>query len=837
VSARRFVLLYVAPVMLLLAWRIAPLAAGGQTLFLRDVLNAHLPMKWAEAQALRAGELPLLDPYRAAGQPLLGNPNAVPFYPDNLLYVVAPLLWALNAHFWLHLLLAPFALYALARALGLARTGAWAAGVCYAFSGYFAAQMSFYNLVAGVALAPALAAAVLATAHAVTPARRGALAAAAGLLWALLLTAGDPQLAALALALAVSVLVARPAVPGAPPRRRALALAAAGLACGTLVALPQIVEFLRIVPLSFRGYYGYSPASRTIASFDPRQALEWLIPFAFGRPDRLGAGSFWGYPYFTDTPPYYFTLYPGLLALALVAAAVSRRRDGRWRVTLWAVAAAGTGLFFSLGRFNPLVDRLLALGPADALRYPIKFWLPVAVGGAVLCGVGFERAFGSGEAATESQGGGRPGRLLAPLAALGALLLAAWVALAVAPAAAQAWLRAWVPSSFPDAFVANERLRWSGLCMLSVAAVCLLIAVVLAARRRPVAGGALLLAVHAAVQLFLLAPAMPTDETAAYRTPPALLADVPADAFIAHGSFANLFGPYALTRGTFPAPQTRWIERRAFAELYPFAGPLWGRRYALDVSPEGLDSFYSRLAAAAVERSRDADRVRLLAAWGADLLLLDRPLATDATAGMHLLATRPSFGRTLYIYRVDGAAPEVAFATHVIRAPHMNAAVAELVADDFDPRTTVVLPRNGDAVGGGGVEQEDEQPPGPPAAPLAAGSPRPTPAQGQTPAVTVELAAREHLEATVRSSAPGVLVWRRAWLPLYRATVDGATAPTVVANLQRLGVEVPAGEHRVEIWTDRRPLARSALGSLAGLVGLLLLAFLPRRRRRAAARS
>ena len=507
-STRRFVLLYVAPAMLLLAWRIAPLVAGGQTLFLRDVFNTHLPMKWAEAQALRAGELPLLDPYRAAGQPLLGNPNAVPFYPDNLLYLVAPFLWALNAHFWLHLLLAPFALYALSRALGLGRTGAWAAGVCYAFSGYFAAQMSFYNLVAGVALAPALAAAVLGTVHAATPARRGALAAAAGLLWALLLTAGDPLLAALALALAASVLLARPApAAGGPPRRRALALAAAGLACGTLVALPQIVEFLRIVPLSFRGYYGYSPTARTIASFDPRQALEWLVPFAFGRPDRLGAGSFWGYPYYTDTPPYYFTLYPGLLALALVAAAVSRRRDGRRRVTLWAAGAAGAGLFFALGRFNPLVDRLLALGLADALRYPIKFWLPVAVGGAVLCGVGFERAFGSGDAATESQDGGRPGRLLAPLAALGALLLAGWAALAMTPAAAQAWLRARVPSSYPDAFVANERLRWSGLCMLSVVAVCLLIAVVVAARRKPVAGGALLLAVHAAVQLFLLAPA------------------------------------------------------------------------------------------------------------------------------------------------------------------------------------------------------------------------------------------------------------------------------------------------------------------------------------------
>ena len=323
-SIRRFALLYVAPVALLLAWRIAPLAGGGETLFLRDVFNVHLPMKWAEAEALRAGTMPLVDPYRAGGQPLAGNPNVVPFYPDNLLYLAAPLLWALNAHFWLHLLAAPLAMYALGRAVGLGRSAAWAAGVCYAFSGFFAAQMSFYNLVAGAALAPALAAAMVAAAKAPGIRRQGGFAAVAGLLWALLLTAGDPLTAALGLALAASLLLVFELRPHPASRSRPTAWigrVAVALAAGTLVALPQIVEFLRIVPLSFRGYYGFSPGARTIASFDPRQTLEWLIPFAFGRPDLLRAGSFWGHRFYTGTPPYYFTLYPGLLALALVAAA------------------------------------------------------------------------------------------------------------------------------------------------------------------------------------------------------------------------------------------------------------------------------------------------------------------------------------------------------------------------------------------------------------------------------------------------------------------------------------------------------------------------------------
>src|SRR3954470_8477319 len=181
---KRFSLLYTAPLLLLLAWIALPLARGTETLFLRDTFNAHLPMKVAEAEALHRGTLPLIDPWRAGGQPLAGNPNAVPFYPDNLLYLLASPIWALNAHFWLHLLLAPFAFAWMARTLSLRREAAWAGAVCYTLSGYFLSHLSFYNLIAGATLAPAFVAACLTLL--VRERRRWALPAVA-LLWALLL--------------------------------------------------------------------------------------------------------------------------------------------------------------------------------------------------------------------------------------------------------------------------------------------------------------------------------------------------------------------------------------------------------------------------------------------------------------------------------------------------------------------------------------------------------------------------------------------------------------------------------------------------------------------------
>ncbi|MFQ5878362.1 MAG: hypothetical protein ACE5JH_11885, partial [Acidobacteriota bacterium] len=154
-----FTLAYVVPILLLLAWRVLPLAAGSETLYLRDVLNTHFEMKSAQAAAMRQGRIPMIDPFRAGGQPLLGSPNAVPLYPDNVLYLVGPTLWALNAHFWLHLLIAPLAVFWMARGWGLGREAAWAAGVCYAFGGYYLSLLSFYNLIAGATLAPALLAA------------------------------------------------------------------------------------------------------------------------------------------------------------------------------------------------------------------------------------------------------------------------------------------------------------------------------------------------------------------------------------------------------------------------------------------------------------------------------------------------------------------------------------------------------------------------------------------------------------------------------------------------------------------------------------------------------
>jgi hypothetical protein len=778
--------LYAAPLVLLLLLVMAPLIRGTETLYLRDVLNTHFPMKASQAAAMRSGYFPILEPHRAGGQPLAGNPNAVPFYPDNLLYLKAPVFWALNAHFWLHLLLAPFAFAWMARAWGLRREPAWAAAVCWTASGFYLSHLSFYNLIVGVTLAPALVAACLRFAQG----NRRMAPAIAGL-WGLLLLGGDPLMALLAGLLAAAAVF--PWVRDVLRRREpwsGLLLLLACVGVGILLALPQLEEFRRILPMSFRGHRGYSAEAATVASWDPRQAAEWLIPFVFGRPDLLGPGSFWGSRFFTGVPPYYLSLYPGLLALALIIASGRPRLRMAW----WAWGGIAVGLFLSLGRFNPVAEWLFSLPGRGSLRYPVKFWLPVAIGAALLCGLGFERLFFA-EDDVRARARRRFGLTLLVLAlVLGGL----WAFLTFNPGAAGSWVGSLGTASRGAAFVNNERLRWAGLAFLSILIVAVLALLARIGRRRPALGGALLLAFHAAVQLFLLKPLYPSDSVIPYRLPPPpALKLVPEGVPVVHADFNYLFGPSTLKQGAFPSQGAHWMERRAFYELYPFTGPMWNRRFELNSSAEGLDSFLARMAEGAMKGSKDDDgkRVRMLAAWGVQRLLMNHPIDPPEPRA-RLLTRIPSFGQTLYVYEIVDRAPLAFLPTKILHAPHLNAAYQTLSGTGFDARTEAIIPGEGppQTRSGGTVRR------------LHDGS--------------------ESMDFDVTAGlGGGLLVIQRSHLSLWEAEIDGKPAATVPANLYRLAVEVPEGRHRVRFRIDRTPLVRSVWAAVFGLALLPVLAW------------
>jgi len=772
---KRRVLLYTIPVLLMMGLAVAPLLTGTGTLYTRDVLTTHYPLKVAQAEFLRRGEIPLIDPYRAGGQPLVGNPNGLPLYPDNLLYLVGSPLWALNAHFWLHWLLAPLSFYCLGRAWGLGRRASWAAGVCYAGSGFFLSLLNLYNLVAGAALTPAFIAAVL---QASRPRPRRFALALVGLLWGLLLLAGDPFFAALALFLAVTAALSRSPRPqdGRQEGRHPAWGVAMAIGLGTLLAVPMLVEFLRILPLSFRGFWHYSMATALTQSWDPRTAVEWLLPFFFGRPDF----SFWGQSLFGGNPPLFYSLFPGILCLLLLATSGWPRRAA----LLWPWAAVFGGGFFALGVWNPLMPLLYSMPGASSFRYPVKFWLAVAVGSALLCGLGFERLLEPGG----------PRRLGRGMGLLALVYCGLWILINTRGEVCRTVLSSWAPERLTGTLFEVERLRWSGLCLFAIANLALLALALWLLRRRPGVGGVLLLMVHLGAQCYFLAPLYHADAVEPYLTPPPALGAVPGGSRVVHGGFSQLFGSLSSSLlNSFPDSRFFWLARHQFAGLHPFAGVQWGIAYDFNFSPEGLDTFYVNALARKMRNKPDTYRLAMLRASGVDLLLLHRPLAREAQSAVRLRATVPGVGQNLYVYEILGAAAPVQVVGSVRRAPHLDGALDLLANPAFDPQTMVVLPA-------AEAKVEMEGPPG-----------------------TVEVLAEsvDSLEVLVDSEAGGVLTTRRAFLATYLATVDGQAVAPQVANIHRLAVEVPPGAHRVRLWVDRRFFQLGVLLAVLGLLGLL----------------
>ena len=537
-----------------------------------------------------------------------------------------------------------------------------------------------------------------------------------------------------------------------------------------------------MLPESLRGFWGYSGAAR--AARDPRTVIDLLVPTFFGRPDRNG---FWGEAMFGGHPPLYFSLFPGLVALALAGAA--GRPRGRDRAAGWVLALAGALLAFSGGRL--LAGVFESLPGGSLFRYPEKFFLWPALGLALAAGTGAQRLL---------RGEGK--RNLARCAGLLALpMILLWLGFGAGGGRAGAWARSlWSPALDVATYDA-EHLRWAGLAMIGVATLVATLAAAWAARRHPVAAVYGLLVTFAGSQAFFLAPSLPTDDAGYYRRMPALAAEVDRSAVVVQGGVNDLFGPgYAGSEpGAMPDDRYFWLERRAHDELYGFAGMAGGRRYEFNFAPEGLDEFVVYAVASGIKRFDDTRRIAVLRATGVDELLLHRPLGPEDAGGASLVAAVPGWGRTMRVYRIPAPLPEAELAGDVVFAPNMNAGFDAILAPGFDPRTTAVV--------------------------AGSGPPRHAPAG----TILDRVETRERVEVEVHSPAGGYLILRRAYLPIWRATIDAGPARPVIAQMTRLAVAVPPGRHRVRLWIPRTPLHLALLGALLGVAGLIATALVARR--------
>ena len=134
-----------------------PLGLTNRILAGVDALTYFTPY-WAYRMAeLRAGHLPLWNPYLFAGVPFLANPQAAVLYPLHW-----PLIWMepSQALIWsalLHVWLAAGFMYTFARrSAGLSSLASWLAGALFGLGGFTLAKIENINQLNGLAWLPAM---------------------------------------------------------------------------------------------------------------------------------------------------------------------------------------------------------------------------------------------------------------------------------------------------------------------------------------------------------------------------------------------------------------------------------------------------------------------------------------------------------------------------------------------------------------------------------------------------------------------------------------------------------------------------------------------------------
>jgi len=132
----------------------APFLLGRQVLYWGTPLLQFYPWRQFALETIRAGHLPLWNPYLGHGAPLMANYQSAIFYPPNWLSLLLPLDYSFSWLVALHLIWAGAGMVTLARALGLRPLGQAVAGLAFGMSQYLVARAGFFSINAAVAWLP-----------------------------------------------------------------------------------------------------------------------------------------------------------------------------------------------------------------------------------------------------------------------------------------------------------------------------------------------------------------------------------------------------------------------------------------------------------------------------------------------------------------------------------------------------------------------------------------------------------------------------------------------------------------------------------------------------------
>jgi hypothetical protein len=353
-----------------------------------DDLTQNLPLRILAGREIRAGHLPLYDPYIWSGSPLLAGWNAGAAYPLTWLFAILPgtAAWTLNLIVtWA---VAGLGMFCFLRTLRLASLASFLGAFTFAFAGGMSAQVTHFGLVAGLSWVPLALLGVLRLSRDRSFGSRLGWTAVLAAAFGLVILAGEPRAiddACVLVGIYAVWQVARLGRRAGP----AAASVVAGLALGVCLGAVQWLPGLATISSSQRG--ADSMALYSSGSLPVRWVLLTLVPDLLGGSGSLGQPGFFGFYNLTEV-----TSYVGILPLVAAFALLGRLR---WRRPLpdwlvWHVMALA-GVALALGGNTPLGNVLYHLPLFGDQRLQSRNILVLDLALAVLLAYWADRPFGA----------------------------------------------------------------------------------------------------------------------------------------------------------------------------------------------------------------------------------------------------------------------------------------------------------------------------------------------------------------------------------------------------------------------------------------------------------
>jgi hypothetical protein len=424
-----------------------------------DDLTQNLPLRELAGGEIRAGHLPLFDPYIWSGAPLLAGWNAAAAYPLTWLFAVLPGTAAWTGNMIATWAVAGLGMFCFLRALRLGSLASFLGAFSFAFAGGMSAQVTHFGLAAGLSWVPLGLLSILRLSQdrpvASRPGRSVGAGREVGRGWlaglvqpgrccwtavlataiGLVILAGEPRAVDDACVIVVIYAAWQVARLGRRAGPAAVSVAA-GLALGVCLGAIQWLPGLTAISSSQRG--ADSMALYSSGSLPVRWVLLTLVPDLLGGSGSLGQPSFFGFYSLTEVTSYVGIL-PLVAAFALLGRLRWRTRPREWLV--WHVMAVA-GVVLALGGNTPFGGLLYHLPLFGDQRLQSRNILVLDLALAVLLAYWADQPFGRSQTrrvTRETVLGVMP-----PLAAVAAVALAftwgvgwiRWVGLDISPSAA-----------------------------------------------------------------------------------------------------------------------------------------------------------------------------------------------------------------------------------------------------------------------------------------------------------------------------------------------------------------------------------------------------------------